>query len=68
MLVRLMYSSRAVEPIKQEALQAILKTSTGWNPRLGITQQRNEPPVPVMVRNPSLNMHNSHRAAFKLGQ
>ena len=37
MLVRLMYSSRAVEPIKQEALQAILKTSTGWNPKLGIT-------------------------------
>ena len=37
MLVRLMYASRAVEPIKQEALQAILKTSTGWNPKLGIT-------------------------------
>lgn len=37
MLVRLMYASRAVEPIKQEALQSILKTSTGWNPKLGIT-------------------------------
>ena len=37
MLVRLMYASRAVEPIKQESLQAILKTSTGWNPKLGIT-------------------------------
>ena len=37
MLVRLMYASRAVEPIRQEALQAILKTSTGWNPKLGIT-------------------------------
>ena len=37
MLVRLMYASRAVEPIKQDALQAILKTSTAWNPKLGIT-------------------------------
>ncbi len=37
MLVRLMYASRATEPVKNDMLQAILKKSTANNPTLGIT-------------------------------
>ena len=37
MLVRLMYASRAAEPVRAEALNAILKKSTQNNPALGIT-------------------------------
>jgi hypothetical protein len=37
MLVRLMYASRATEPVRPETLQAILKQSTSHNPALGVT-------------------------------
>jgi hypothetical protein len=37
MLVRLMYASRATEPLRPEALNAILKKSTANNPGVGIT-------------------------------
>jgi len=37
MLVRLMYASRAAEPVKPETLNAILKKSTVNNPRVGVT-------------------------------
>lgn len=37
MLVRLMYASRAAEPVRHEALNAILKKSTANNPAVGIT-------------------------------
>ncbi|MEQ1685132.1 MAG: BLUF domain-containing protein [Burkholderiaceae bacterium] len=37
MLVRLMYASRATEPVRHDSLQAILKKSTGNNPGVGIT-------------------------------
>jgi len=37
MLVRLMYASRAVEPVKPETLNAILKKSTFNNPSVGVT-------------------------------
>ena len=37
MLVRLMYASRAAEPIKPETLNAILKKSTAHNPDVGVT-------------------------------
>jgi Sensors of blue-light using FAD len=37
MLVRLMYASRATDPVRQDSLQAILKKSTGNNPGVGIT-------------------------------
>ena len=37
MLVRLMYASRAAEPVKPETLNAILKKSTINNPSVGVT-------------------------------
>ena len=37
MLVRLMYASRAAEPVKPDVLNAILKKSTSNNPSVGIT-------------------------------
>ena len=37
MLVRLMYASRAVEPVRAETLNAILKKSTHNNPLAGVT-------------------------------
>jgi hypothetical protein len=37
MLVRLMYASRAVEPVRTEALNAILRKSTTHNPSIGVT-------------------------------
>jgi len=37
MLVRLMYASRAAEPVKPETLNAILKKSTAHNPSVGVT-------------------------------
>jgi hypothetical protein len=37
MLVRLMYASRATEPVRPEALSAILKKSTHNNPTVGVT-------------------------------
>lgn len=37
MLVRLMYASRATEPVKNDTLVAILKKSTTNNPPLGVT-------------------------------
>ena len=37
MLVRLMYASRAAEPVRPEALNAILKKSTTNNPAIGVT-------------------------------
>jgi hypothetical protein len=37
MLVRLMYASRAVEDLKPDAVQAILKKSSGNNPGQGVT-------------------------------
>ena len=37
MLVRLMYASRAVDPLKPETLTAILRKSTQKNPAAGIT-------------------------------
>ena len=37
MLVRLMYASRATEPMRPEALNAILKKSTQNNPAIGVT-------------------------------
>jgi Sensors of blue-light using FAD len=37
MLVRLMYASRAAEPVRAESLNAILKKSTANNPAAGIT-------------------------------
>ncbi len=37
MLVRLMYSSRAAEPVRPETLNAILKQSTNNNPGVGVT-------------------------------
>ena len=37
MLVRLMYASRAAEPVKPETLYAILKKSTTHNPTVGVT-------------------------------
>ena len=37
MLVRLMYASRAAEPVRPEALNAILRKSTNNNPTVGIT-------------------------------
>ncbi len=37
MLVRLMYSSRATEPVRPELLSTILKNSMHSNPRCGIT-------------------------------
>jgi hypothetical protein len=37
MLVRLMYASRATEPLRPEALTAILKKSTQNNPAVGVT-------------------------------
>ena len=37
MLVRLMYASRAAEPVKPETLNAILKKSTSHNPSVGVT-------------------------------
>ena len=37
MLVRLMYASRASEPVRQDSLQAILKKSTSHNPGIGVT-------------------------------
>ena len=37
MLVRLMYASRAAEPVKPETLNAILKKSTVNNPSVGVT-------------------------------
>ena len=37
MLVRLMYASRAAEPVKPETLNAILKKSTHNNPTVGVT-------------------------------
>ena len=37
MLVRLMYASRATEPVRQDSLQAILKKSTQNNPGIGVT-------------------------------
>ena len=37
MLVRLMYASRAAEPVKPETLNAILKKSTHHNPTVGVT-------------------------------
>ena len=37
MLVRLMYASRATEPVKPDTLQSILQKSTANNPTLGIT-------------------------------
>jgi FAD-dependent sensor of blue light len=36
MLVRLMYASRAAEPVKPETLNAILKKSTVNNPSVGV--------------------------------
>jgi Sensors of blue-light using FAD len=37
MLVRLMYASRAAEPVRAETLNAILKKSTHDNPGVGVT-------------------------------
>ena len=37
MLVRLMYASRATEPVRQDSLQAIMKKSTQNNPDIGVT-------------------------------
>jgi hypothetical protein len=37
MLVRLMYASRASEPVRPDALNAILKKSTLNNPSVGVT-------------------------------
>ena len=37
MLVRLMYASRAAEPVRAETLSAILKKSTQNNPDAGVT-------------------------------
>ena len=37
MLVRLMYASRAAEPVKPETINAILKKSTVNNPSVGVT-------------------------------
>ena len=37
MLVRLMYASRAAEPVKPETVNAILKKSTVNNPSAGVT-------------------------------
>ena len=37
MLVRLMYASRANEPVRQDSLQAIMKKSTQNNPDIGVT-------------------------------
>lgn len=37
MLVRLMYASRATEPVTQEMLVSILKKSTTNNPKWGVT-------------------------------
>ena len=37
MLVRLMYASRAIEPVRPETLNAILKKSTQNNPLCGVT-------------------------------
>ena len=37
MLVRLMYASRAAEPVRPETLNAILKKSTHNNPDAGVT-------------------------------
>ena len=37
MLVRLMYASRAIEPVRPETLNAILKKSTQNNPASGVT-------------------------------
>ena len=37
MLVRLMYASRAVEPLRPETLQAIMKKSTAHNLSVGVT-------------------------------
>jgi hypothetical protein len=37
MLVRLMYASRAAEPVRAETLAAILKTSTARNAAAGVT-------------------------------
>ena len=37
MLVRLMYASRAIEPVRLETLNAILKKSTANNPVSGVT-------------------------------
>ena len=37
MLVRLMYASRATEPVRPETLTAILKKSTQHNPGAGVT-------------------------------
>jgi hypothetical protein len=37
MLVRLMYASRATEPVRPETLNAILKRSTQNNPGAGVT-------------------------------
>ncbi len=37
MLVRLMYASRAAEPVRPETLNAILKKSTHNNPGVGVT-------------------------------
>ena len=37
MLVRLMYASRAAEPVKPETLNAIVKKSTVNNPSVGVT-------------------------------
>ena len=37
MLVRLMYASRAIEPVRPDTLNAILKKSTQNNPASGVT-------------------------------
>ncbi len=37
MLVRLMYASRAAEPMRPETLAAIMKRSTTYNPKIGVT-------------------------------
>lgn len=37
MLVRLMYASRAAEPIAQELLTSIMKKSSSYNPKIGVT-------------------------------
>jgi Sensors of blue-light using FAD len=37
MLVRLMYASRATEPLRPESLHAIMKKSTANNPSAGVT-------------------------------
>ena len=37
MLVRLMYASRAAEPVRPDTLNAILRKSTAHNPAIGVT-------------------------------